>query len=228
VTGSIGDILGHLTTPAPLLIVGLGALGLAMAQYGPGALLAAIRSLWPMLAARPESDRDDARALTLRAEAIAHEHDVSRVDRLRSQHPFLTQALTTLANAPDAARFSFWAAETLADRKARHDRVIGFWNAMADAAPAMGMAGTIVGLIGMFARMSDPATIGPAMALALLSTLHGILLASAIAGPIANRLDRLSCRELAWQRDVTDRLIALANRETFPTPEQRHAERAVA
>ena len=77
----------------------------------------------------------------------------------------------------------------------------------------MGMAGTILGLIGMFAGMRDPATIGPSMALALMTTLHGMVLANAVAGPIANRLAGLSERELAWQEALVDRMIVLARRE---------------
>ena len=212
------DILGHLLAPLPLTFVLAGALFIALAQQGLSALPSALAALKPLLTATPADDRDGARGVLLRAEETAHTHDVSRIDRLRAHQPFLIQALTTLANAPDVERFAFWARQDMADRKARHERAIGFWNAIADAAPAMGMAGTIIGLVGMFSRMSDPATIGPAMALALMTTLHGMILANAIAGPIANRLARLSQEELAWQHEIVDRMIALARRETPALP----------
>jgi chemotaxis protein MotA len=210
----MSELLGHVFAPLPLIAVVLGAVAIALAQQGLATLGPALAALKSLISARPEADRDAARAILLRAEQIAHDHDVSRVDRLRARHPFLADALATLANAPDAERFALWAAQALGDRQERHRRVIGFWNDMADAAPAMGMAGTIVGLVGMFARMSDPATIGPAMALALMTTLDGMILANAVAGPIAGRLTNLSRRELAWQREAADRLIALARRET--------------
>ena len=94
--------------------------------------------------------------------------------------------------------------------------VVGFWDAVADAAPAMGMAGTILGLVSMFASMDDPATIGPAMAIALLATFHGMVIANMIAGPIARRLERLSALEIAWQHELADRLVAIGRRETAP------------
>jgi chemotaxis protein MotA len=190
----MSEILAHVLAPIPLVAVILGAGLIALAQQGFAALSPALAALWPLVTARPETDRDAARAVLLRAEQVAHEHDVSRIDRLRARHVFL--------------------AEALADRHDRHQRAIGFWGAVADAAPAMGMAGTILGLIGMFARMDDPATIGPAMALALMTTLHGMILANAVAGPISARLADISRRELAWQREVADRLIAIARRET--------------
>jgi chemotaxis protein MotA len=218
--GPMNDILGHLFSPLPLLMVLAGATAIALIQQGLEALPAALGALKPLFTANPDEDRDGARAVLLRAEETAHTHDVSRIDRLRAHQPFLIQALTTLANAPDVDRFAFWAAQDIADRRARHERAIGFWNAIADAAPAMGMAGTIIGLIGMFSRMSDPSSIGPAMALALIATFDGMVLANAVAGPIAARLARLSARELDWQREIADRMIGLARREVATKTEQ--------
>ena len=63
----------------------------------------------------------------------------------------------------------------------------------------MGMIGTVIGLILMFAQMNDPAAMGPAMAIAMLTTLYGLILAFGIAGPVAARLERLSEAECAWQ-----------------------------
>lgn len=207
-----------------LLVIG-GATLIAIVQQGFDAFPAAIGALKPLFTARPDEDRDGARAVILRAEETAHTHDVSRIDRLRAHQPFLISALATMSNAPDAERFAFWAAQDIADRRDRHERAIGFWNAVADAAPAMGMVGTIVGLIGMFSRMNDPATIGPAMALALIATFQGMILANAIAGPIASRLARLSRHELEWQREIADRMIALAKRETPAQAEQQLPQR---
>jgi len=62
------------------------------------------------------------------------------------------------------------------------------YTAIGDAAPAFGMIGTLVGLVQMLANMSDPSSIGPSMAVALLTTLYGALLANLIALPIADKL----------------------------------------
>lgn len=222
----MGEILGHIVAPLPLFAVLFGAVLVAAAQQGLAALPAALAALGPLVSARPDADRDASRALLYRAEEIAQSHGITRIDRLRAQHPFAAEALTTLANAANVSHFAFWAEQALLDRHQRHDRAIGFWNAIADSAPAMGMAGTIIGLIGMFARMSDPATIGPAMALALMTTLHGMLLANVVAGPIASRLAQLSERELAWQRALVERMIAIAGQDGSPA--RGHAVREAA
>jgi chemotaxis protein MotA len=62
------------------------------------------------------------------------------------------------------------------------------FQAIGDFAPAFGMFGTLVGLVQMLSSMTDPTTIGRAMAVALLTTLYGVLIANLIALPIADKL----------------------------------------
>lgn len=74
----------------------------------------------------------------------------------------------------------------------RHEVGQRMFKNMAVMAPAMGMIGTLIGLVQMLANMSDPASIGPAMAVALLTTLYGAVIANAFAQPIADKLARAS------------------------------------
>lgn len=62
------------------------------------------------------------------------------------------------------------------------------YRAIGDCAPAWGMVGTILGMVTMFANMSDPSKLGPAMATALLATLYGAVIANLFALPIADKL----------------------------------------
>jgi len=64
-----------------------------------------------------------------------------------------------------------------------------------EAAPAMGMIGTLIGLVQMLSNMDDPKAIGPAMAVALLTTLYGAIIANAFALPIAAKLKAISADE---------------------------------
>ena len=70
----------------------------------------------------------------------------------------------------------------------RHDQGRKIFQALQDVAPAMGMIGTLVGLVQMLSNMEDPKSIGPAMAVALLTTLYGAIIANMIASPIADKL----------------------------------------
>jgi len=70
----------------------------------------------------------------------------------------------------------------------RHEEGEKIFRAIGDSAPAFGMIGTLIGLVQMLSNMSDPKTIGPAMAIALLTTLYGALIANLIALPMADKL----------------------------------------
>lgn len=63
-----------------------------------------------------------------------------------------------------------------------------FWRGLGDMAPAFGMIGTLIGLVQMLANLSDPAAIGPAMAVAMLTTFYGAVLANLICIPLADKL----------------------------------------
>jgi chemotaxis protein MotA len=62
------------------------------------------------------------------------------------------------------------------------------YRAFGDCAPAWGMVGTILGMVTMFANMSDPSKLGPAMATALLATLYGAVISNLVALPLADKL----------------------------------------
>ena len=85
----------------------------------------------------------------------------------------------------------------------RHELGQRIFRSLGDIAPAMGMIGTLIGLVQMLANMEDPKTIGPAMAVALLTTLYGAIIANAFALPLADKL------ELRMNEDKTNRTLIL-------------------
>lgn len=93
----------------------------------------------------------------------------------------------------------------------RHDFGAGIFRNLADIAPAMGMIGTLIGLVAMLKNMEDPKSIGPAMAVALLTTLYGALLANLIASPIATKLSNRREEEKLNRQLVLDGIIGIAD-----------------
>ena len=209
-------ILAHLFDPLTMAAMLAGLAIVALFQNGVGALGRAGAALVPLLTADPDKDRDAARAAMLKIDQVAQLRGLACTDRVKTADPFLARAARKLANSDRPEQFEIWAAQALADRARRHASARNVWLSIADTAPALGMAGTILGLIGMFAAMDDPAKLGPAMALALLTTLYGVVIANLIAAPVASRLTDLSERELAWQQETVDRMLAIARRETVP------------
>lgn len=195
-----------------LLVIG-GSLLLAVFRSQKNDVGRAISALVPLLRANPAADSDAAMRAVRAMERIAQTRSIRCTDRVQTAERFLMLAGRRLSDAASAEDFTRWAEEELEDRERRHRGAIDFWNAVADSAPGMGMVGTIIGLVGMFAAMNDADRIGPAMALAMLTTLYGIVLSYLVAGPIARRLERLSGLEHDWQRRALAHLGYLAHNE---------------
>ncbi len=81
----------------------------------------------------------------------------------------------------------------------RHFKSANVYRRAAEVAPAMGLIGTLIGLIQMLANLNDPASIGPAMAIALLTTFYGAILATMVFSPLATKLERNSEEEVLIQ-----------------------------
>ena len=91
----------------------------------------------------------------------------------------------------------------------RHTKGADMFKAMAVYAPAMGMIGTLIGLVQMLSNMSDPAAIGPAMAVALLTTLYGAVIANAFASPLADKLLLISANERLNKSLIMESIAAI-------------------
>lgn len=88
------------------------------------------------------------------------------------------------------------------------------YRGIGDSAPAFGMIGTLVGLVQMLANMSDAAAIGPSMAVALLTTLYGAVIANLIAIPIAEKLGRRYHYDRLTKSLVIEGVIGIAQGES--------------
>ncbi len=91
----------------------------------------------------------------------------------------------------------------------RHELGAKIFSALGDVAPAMGMIGTLVGLVAMLSNMDDPKSIGPAMAVALLTTLYGAMLANMVAIPISDKLSLRRGEEDMNKSLIIDALLAI-------------------
>jgi len=85
------------------------------------------------------------------------------------------------------------------------------FDAIGDSAPAFGMFGTLVGLIQMLSNMDDPNTIGPAMAVALLTTLYGVLISQLIAYPISQKLMSKLEKQKSQQELMIECIVGIQN-----------------
>jgi len=116
----------------------------------------------------------------------------------------------------------------------RHEVGKGMFDAIGKYAPALGMIGTLIGLVAMLSDLSDPASIGAGLAVALLTTMYGAIVANAFAGPIADRLSKRSAEEVLYKTVIVKGVMAIQSGDnprvveqklrTFLPPGERKAE----
>ena len=97
----------------------------------------------------------------------------------------------------------------LINLEARHKKVMGFWEKWAELGPAWGMIGTLIGLVNMLKNLTDSSTIGPNMAVALLTTLYGSLIANWLAGPTAAKLKVNNDMEIMMREITVEGLLSI-------------------
>lgn len=93
--------------------------------------------------------------------------------------------------------------------EARHKKVAGVWETLAAMGPAWGMVGTLIGLINMLKNMNDPSSIGPSMAVALVTTFYGSLLANWLALPTAFKLKADNAEEVTLKEVMIEGLLSI-------------------
>lgn len=91
----------------------------------------------------------------------------------------------------------------------RHEVGAEIFKNFGDVAPAMGMIGTLVGLVAMLSNMDDPKSIGPAMAVALLTTLYGAVVANMVALPISDKLKLRAAEEKLNRSLILDGVLGI-------------------
>ena len=91
----------------------------------------------------------------------------------------------------------------------RHKKVIAFWEKWAELGPAWGMIGTLIGLVNMLKKLDDPSAIGPSMAVALLTTLYGSLIANWLCNPIASKLSVNNDAEITVKEVTVEGLLSI-------------------
>ena len=120
---------------------------------------------------------------------IARKEGMLALENEEIDNEFLNQGIQMLIDGNNQEVIQAVMSKDLQQTIDRHKWGAKVYSAMGDVAPAMGMIGTLIGLVQMLSSMDDPKSIGPAMAVALLTTLYGAMLANMVAMPIADKLN---------------------------------------
>ena len=188
-----GSAIIFLNIPA-LLIVGGGTIFAVLMKFPMGHFFGAFKVAMKAFFNKGE---DPAKLIQEGVELanIARKEGVLGLEGREINNEFLQRGIQLCVDGHDPAFVRNMLAKDINLTIERHDNGQAIFKSIGDVAPAMGMIGTLIGLVQMLSAMDDPKAIGPAMAVALLTTLYGAVIANAFALPIADKLGYRSGEE---------------------------------
>ncbi len=134
---------------------------------------------------------------------------------------FLAKGLVMLVDGIDVNSIKGVLEREVAYVEERHDLGAEVFTALATFAPALGMIGTLIGLVQMLQSLDDPSKIGPAMAIALITTFYGALMANLIFLPMAGKLKKRNKEELLVKDLILEGVMSIAAGENPRVMEQK-------
>lgn len=146
---------------------------------------------------------------------LAKKEGLIALEKEKPEDPFSAKALRYLSDGYDEGLIEDMLMKDIRLTIQRHSTGQQVFKSAGDAAPAFGMIGTLIGLVQMLSTMSDPASIGPSMAIALLTTLYGAIVANLVCIPIADKLSLNSEKEKLTKSIIVEGAIAI-NRGVSP------------
>ena len=145
---------------------------------------------------------------------IARKDGMMALEGQETPDPFFDGGLQMLVDGADEQKLTVQLKKELKSMQQRHEKATGVAQAWVDIAPAMGMIGTLVGLVAMLGNMADPKAIGPAMAVALLTTLYGAMIANTIFAPIVTKMKGYSLYESIYREMIITGLQLISRGES--------------
>lgn len=191
-----GSPRAFLDVPAILIVVG-GTLLVTTISFSMGDVFGAQRTIARSLF-HQKTDLSQAAQLVLRLADQARKKGVLALQDPLDQMPpqgFLHRGLSLAVDGYTGDDIESILRAEISATADRHDKSSAILRRAAEVAPAMGLIGTLVGLVQMLGNLEDPSTIGPSMAVALLTTFYGAILANMLFLPLAAKLERNSAHE---------------------------------
>lgn len=126
---------------------------------------------------------------------VARKDGWRALERMELGNPFLAKGVRALVDGESTSFLRSMMEREMTMITKRHESGTTIFTAAGEIAPAMGMIGTLIGLVNLLSNLTDPSGIGAAMAIALLTTLYGAILANVVFIPMAMKLDSYARKE---------------------------------
>lgn len=205
-----------------LMIVGGGVVGATLLAYPLKDVLGVVNVVKNVLFAKEQLPGPIISLLVGFAQKARREGILSFESTVKDlEDPFLKKSLQLAIDGMESSAIEEILSTELKFVSDRHKMGSDIFLSMGAFAPAVGMLGTIIGLIQMLMNMSDPSAIGAPMAVALLTTFYGTMAANLLFIPIANKLRRRSNQELLIKRMVIEGVLSIQRGDNHRIVEQK-------
>ncbi|MEH6449288.1 MAG: flagellar motor protein PomA [Oleispira sp.] len=202
-----GDIMMFVNIPS-LLIVVAGSLCVVLMKFELATFFGSfgiMAKAFMFKTSKPEEIIEE----TVELAGLARKGGLLSLEGKEVSNDFLAKGIQLLVDGHDPEVVKALLGKDMKMAQERHKYGATFFTHMGDVGPAMGMIGTLIGLVAMLANMDDPKSIGPAMAVALLTTLYGAMMATMVMLPMADKLILRAEQESLIQSMIIDALIAI-------------------
>ncbi len=217
-----GGPLGiFINIPSALIVVG-GTIGVAMVHYPLSDIMGAVAVAKKTILNKDESPHELIVQLMEFANKARKEGILSLQGMMDSvEDEFLVKAMQMAVDGQEPETLRAMLTTEVDYIQDRHDKGQDIFVSLAAYAPAMGMVGTLIGLVQMLMNMSDPDSIGPAMAVALLTTFYGAVIANVFCSPMAGKLKNRSASETLIKNLVIEGMQSILSGENPRIMEQK-------
>jgi chemotaxis protein MotA len=179
--------------PSMTIVIG-GTIAVVMMRFTLSQTIGSFKVAMKAFMYKAESP-EELIATVVELAGVARKEGLLALENQEINNPVLAKGVSLLVDGHEPAIVRKALTTEMNETVSRHRTGQDLFKAMGDAAPAMGMIGTLVGLVQMLSNMSDPKSIGPAMAVALLTTLYGAMIANMFALPVSDKLAMRSAEE---------------------------------
>ncbi|MGY0617266.1 flagellar motor protein PomA [Vibrio sp. FJH11] len=204
----LGGSIGMFVDVTSILIVVGGSIFVVLMKFTMGQFFGATKIAGKAFMFKADQPEDLIAKVVEMADA-ARKGGFLALEEMEINNSFMQKGIDLLVDGHDADVVRSALQKDIALTSERHSQGTGVFRAFGDVAPAMGMIGTLVGLVAMLSNMDDPKSIGPAMAVALLTTLYGAILSNMVFFPIADKLSLRRDQEALNRRLIMDGVLAI-------------------
>jgi len=219
---AIGSGIPSFIDPPSMLIVIGGTVGVVLVSYPLADVLKIIGVVMKTIMYKLPAAKDTIAELVEFSQIVRKEGILALESRVGEvKNPFMAKGLQMAIDGQEPTEIEDILYMEMEKLGARHAKGSDIVIQVGTMAPAMGMIGTLVGLVLMLQNMSDPSSIGPSMSIALLTTFYGALIANIIALPMAAKLKSRSKDELMLHEIILTGVQSLVAGENPRVMEQK-------